>query len=311
MSSHTLRGALEHYLHMRRGFGFKLGSQEKRLRSFVAMMETRGATVITGKLATEWAGGACGPASWSSRLSTVRSFARHVANTDPRTEVPPRGVFPPQRRPRPHIYSDGEIEVLLGAMLALPPEDGLRRWTCHCFFGLLAVTGLRFHEAAGLRREDVDLDAGVLTIRDTKFGKSRLVPVHATTIAILRAYAGRRDSNPERHGSPLFLVGERGRRLRHASIHRTFVAVCHATGLRQPGNRKGPRIHDLRHSYAVRTLVRWYRAGEDVEQLLPVLSTYLGHTHTRDTYWYLSASPELIGQAASRLEARWAGEDAA
>lgn len=306
MSSSTLPDALERYLRMRRSFGFKLVSQETRLRGFVAFMEARDATVITGTLAAEWAGGACGPASWGSRLSTVRSFARHVANTDPRTEIPPSRVFPPQRRTRPYIYSEEEIEALLGAMLALPPKDGLRRWTYHCFFGLLAVTGLRFHEAVRLRREEVDLDAGVLTIRDTKFGKSRLVPVHLTTIAVLRAYAERRDTNPKRHVSPLFLVGERGGGIHHGNIHRAFTAFRRAAGPRQQqGSRQSPRVHDLRHSYAVRILVQWHRAGEDVERLLPVLSTYLGHTHIRDTYWYLSATPELLGHAMSRLEARW------
>ena len=146
--------------------------------------------------------------------------------------------------------------ALLGAMLALPPEDGLRRWAYHCFFGLLAVTGLKFHEAVGLRREDVDLGAGVLTLRDTKFGKPRLVPVHPTTCAVLQAYAERCDISSKRHVNPLFLVGERDGRLHHAKIHRVFIVFCHATGLRQPGDRKGPRVHDLRHSYAVRTLVR-------------------------------------------------------
>ncbi len=297
--------ALERYLRMRRGFGFKLETQELRLRNFVAFMGERGADVVTGKLAIEWAGGGCGPATWSSRLSTIRPFARHLANIDPRTEIPPHGVFPPQRRPRPYIYTDREIADLLAAMRALPPSDGLKRWTYHCFFGLLAVAGLRFSEATNLRREDVDLDSGVLTIRDTKFGKTRLVPIDPTTVAVLAAYAVRRDVCPKRRANPCFLVGDRGAKLHHANIHRVFIAWTRQVGLRGPTTRKGPRVHDLRHSYAVRTLVSWYRAGEDVERLLPVLTTYLGHTHTRDTYWYLSASPELISHAATRLEARW------
>ncbi|GAA0444022.1 MULTISPECIES: tyrosine-type recombinase/integrase [Sphingomonas] len=300
-----LEDSLSRYLAMRRGFGFKLTTQELRLRTFIAFMAARGADVVTGKLAIEWAGGGCGPATWSSRLSTIRSFARHLANTDPRTEIPPSGVFPPQRRPKPYIYSEQEIVDLLRAMLALPPRGGLKPWTLHCFFGLLAVAGLRFSEATNLRREDVDLDSGVLTIRDTKFGKTRLVPIDVTTIAVLEAYALRRDSCPKRRASPYFLVGDRGAQLRHDSVHKVFVAWTREVGLRGPKTRKGPRVHDLRHSYAVRTLVSWYRAGEDVERLLPVLTTFLGHTHTRDTYWYLTASPELMGHAAARLEARW------
>lgn len=301
----ALNDALDRYLTMRRGFGFKLSTQELWLRTFVAFMAERGADVVTGKLAIEWAGGGCGPATWSSRLSTVRSFARHLANTDPRTEIPPNGVFPPQRRPRPYIYSDREIADLLAAMLALPPRDGLRRWTFHCYFGLLAVAGLRFSEATDLRREDVDLDSGVLTIRDTKFGKTRLVPIDTTTVAVLVAYARRRDVCPKRRANPYFLVGERGAHLSHDCIHRVFIAWTRQVGLRGPKSRKGPRVHDLRHTYAVRTLVSWYRAGDDVERLLPVLTTFLGHTHTRDTYWYLTASPELMRHAAMRLEARW------
>lgn len=304
--SSTLPEALERYLCMRRSCGFKLVSQETRLRGFIAFMEGRNAAAITGALAVEWAGGACGPASWGSRLSTVRSFARYVANIDPQTEIPPLRVFPAQRRPLPYIYSEEEIEILLDVMLALPPEDGLRRWTCHCFFGLLAVTGLRFHEAANLRREEVDLDAGVLTIRDTKFGKSRLVPVHPTTVTVLRAYAERRDADPKRRANSRFLVGERSGGIHYGSIHQAFDAFRRAAGpRRQQGGHQRPRVHDLRHSYAVRTLVRWHRTGEDVERLLPVLSAYLGHTHVRDTYWYLSAVPELLGHAMCRLEARW------
>jgi integrase len=300
-----LNDLLERYLSMQRGFGYKLETQEKRLRNFVAFMGERNAVTITGKLAIEWAGGGCGPASWSSRLSTIRSFARHAANTDPLTEIPPRGVFTPRRRPKPYIFTDHEIGDLLAAMLELPPHGSLKRWTFHCFFGLLAVAGLRFSEAANLRRDDADLGTGVLTIRDTKFGKSRLVPIDPTAVVALQGYAARRDASFKRQGSPFFFVGDRGARLYHANLHRAFITWTRQAGLRGPTMRNGPRIHDLRHSYAVRTLVRWYRADEDVERLVPTLTTYLGHTHTRDTYWYLSASPELIGHAATRLEARW------
>jgi integrase len=300
-----LNDVLERYLTMGRAFGYKFETVEKRLRNFVAFMGKRNAVTITGKLAIEWAGGGCGPATWSSRLSTIRSFARHAANTDPQTEIPPSGVFPPRRRPRPHIYTDREIGDLLAAMLALPRHGSFQRWTFHCFFGLLAVAGLRFSEVANLRREDIDLSNGIITIRDTKFGKSRLVPVDPTTVEVLEAYSVRRDASPKRRTSPFFFVGDRGARLLHANIHRVFIAWTRQVGLRGPAMRKGPRIHDLRHSYAVRTLVHWYLAGEDVERLLPTLTTYLGHTHTRDTYWYLTASPELIGHALRRLEERW------
>jgi integrase len=181
----------------------------------------------------------------------------------------------------------------------------LRRWTFHCLFGLLAVTGLRVGEALRLRREDTDLHHGVLTIRDTKFGKSRLVPVHATTREALLRYAAQRDEHPDRQSSPYFFVTERGHRLLIQYVHPVFWKLSRQIGLRGLGDHTGPRLHDLRHRFAVQALVGWYRAGEDVERLLPALSTYLGHSCVRDTYWYLSACPELMEHAAKRLEARW------
>lgn len=301
----ALVDALDGYLKMRRGFGYKLASQEARLRTFVRFMAEREATVITAKLAIEWAGGACGTPTWSSRLSTVRAFARHVANSDPRTEIPPKNVFPPQRRPKPYILTDIEIEDLLTTARDWPSQYGFQRWSLHCIFGLLAVTGLRSSEAINLRRDDVDLCNSLLHIRDTKFGKSRLVPLDRTAVDALSTYAEQRDVRAVTRSSPFFLVGDRGARLRHDSIHRVFMTWAQQAGLRQRGRRGGPRLHDLRHGFAVRTLVRWYRTGEDVDRLMPMLSTYLGHTHTRDTYWYLSAIPELMGHAATKLERHW------
>ncbi|NGO55407.1 tyrosine-type recombinase/integrase, partial [Allomesorhizobium camelthorni] len=191
------------------------------------------------------------------------------------------------------------------AMMSLPPTTGLRRWTYHCCIGLLAVAGLRLGEAIRLRRGDVDLEEGVLTIHHSKFGKSRIVPVHATTVTVLGEYAERRDASSERRGSEFFLVGEHGGRLHKQNIQLVFIKSLRQIGLRGPAGSGGPRIHGLRHTYAVRALLHWYRAGEDVERLLPVLSTYLGHTHTRDTYWYLTACPELMSHAVMRLESRW------
>ena len=202
-----LRSALEKYLSMRKGLGYKYEHQTRRLGDLVAFMEKRKAKTITTKLAMEWA--TLPPdrhATWALRLSDVRGFARHVANFDPRTEVPPVGVLPGLKRAKPYIYSDAEVEALLTAALALPPEDGLRRWTYHTLFGLIAATGMRLSEAMGLERDDVDLDTGVLTVRLTKFGKSRLVPLHPTTSAALRSYANRRDAHlGSRCGSTFFL----------------------------------------------------------------------------------------------------------
>jgi integrase len=241
-------------------------------------MEKRKARIITTKLALEWA--TLPPdrhASWALRLSDVRGFARHVANFDPRTETPPVGMLPGWKRAKPYVYSDAEIDALLTAALALPPEDGLRRWTYHTLFGLIAVTGMRISEAMGLEGDDVDLDAGMLTVRLTKFGKSRLVPLHPTTCTALRGYAARRDAHLGSRRGSTFFVAEQGGRLLHQYVHRVFWRLSREIGLRRPGDHTGPRVHDFRHRFAIRTLLDWYREGKDVEQQLPLLSTYLGH----------------------------------
>ncbi len=302
-----LRSALERYLGMRKGLGYKYQHQTWRLADFVAFMEKREAATITTKLALEWA--TLPPdrhASWALRLSDVRGFARHVANFDPQTEVPPAGMLPsPKRAKLPYVYSDSEINALLAAALALPPEDGLRRWTYHTLFGLIAVTGVRLSEATGLEHGDVDLVAGVLTLRLTKFGKSRLAPLHPTTCMALRAYIDRRTGRLGARCGPTFFVGEKGGRLLHQYVHRVFWRPSREIGLRRPGDRTGPRVHDLRHTFAIRTLIGSYRNGGDVEKNLPALSTYLGHACVRDTYWYLSACPELMQEASRRLDRRW------
>ena len=302
----NLRLTFERYVNMRQGLGYKFQRQAQRLADFVSFMENHEAETITTKLAVKWA--TLPPdrnASWALRLTAVRGFARHVANLNPKTEVPPPGILPPLKRAKPYIYSDEEIIALLAVAMALPPADGLRRWTYHCLFGLLAVTGMRLSEAIGLQRNDVDLEAGVLTIGWSKCGKSRLVPLHPTACAVLRSYSIRRDAHLGSRCSPNFFVAQSGGRLRQPSIHRVFMQLSRGIGLRHHGDRTGPRIHDFRHRFAIRTLVGWYREGTDLEKKLPALSTYLGHTLVRDTYWYLSACPELMQEAARRLDRRW------
>jgi integrase len=296
--------ALDRYLNVRRALGYKLQSQESRLRRFVAFMAEGGAAVITARLAAEWAGSQCGPSTWGSRLATVRAFARYVALTDPRVEVPPSGVFAPRRRPRPYIYTEAQVADLMAAMSDLHPT-GLQARTYQCFFGLIASSGLRFSEAADLRRADINLIGGVVVIRETKFGKSRIIPLHESTTQVLRRYADERDRCSRRKAGAFFFTGDRGAKLNHTNAHKTFIDWTRLAGLRRPGERAGPRIHDLRHTFAVRTLTAWYAAGEDIERRLPELTTYLGHTHSEDTYWYLSACPELLDHARLRLEARW------
>jgi integrase len=305
----ALRSALEQYLSIRQGLGYKYRHQARRLADFVSFMERQGAVAITTKLALAWATlPAERHASWALRLSDVRGFARHVASIDPSTEVPPTGLLPPLKRAKPYVYRDAEIRALLAAALALPPADGLRRWTYHYLFGLIAATGMRLSEALGLQRSDVDLDEGVLTVRQGKFGKSRLVPLHPSTCAGLRDYAERRDAHLGSPPRPHFFVAERGGRLLPQYVYRVFWQVSREVGLRRAGDRTGPRIHDLRHSFAIRTLLGWYRDGLDAAQRLPLLATYLGHASVRDTYWYLSACPQLMEEAARRLDRRWEGQ---
>lgn len=300
-----LRNALQCYVGMRQGLGYKYHGPARRLSDFVTFMEARGAETITRALAMEWVTLIGRQPSWSIRLTDVRCFAQHLAHFDSLTEVPPQDAVPPARRAKPYIYTDTEITALLAAALSLPPANALRRWTYHCLFGLIAVAGLRHSEALNLRRDDVDLDQGILTVRESKFGKSRLVPLHATTVTVLSDYAARRDAHLGAPRSPYFFVAEQGGRLLHQYVHRVFWQLSRQIGLRQKGQRNGPRIHDLRHRFAVQTLINWCRAGEDVERELPVLSTFLGHVCVRDTYWYLSAAPELMTHAARRLDKRW------
>lgn len=303
----ALAAALDDYLGMCQGLGLRLRVPAGLLRRFVAFLEREGAEVITRKLALRWAMAPrhAEPATWAWRLGMVRRFARWRSATDPRTEVPPAGLLPHRfRRPRPYLYTEAELRALMRAAHALPSPRRLRGRTYATLFGLLAVTGVRVSEALALDDGDVALDTDLLTIRRTKFGKSRLVPIHPSTTQALRDYAACRDRLVPRL-TPAFFVSERGTRLVADNTRHTFVVVSRQTGLRvsTAGTRhgRGPRLHDMRHRFAASTLIAWYRAGKDVERELPKLATYLGHVHVNDTYWYLEAVPELLQLAAGRL----------
>ncbi len=304
----TLRQTLHEYVTLRRGLGHKFTQPARGLEGFVTFMEQQDSPFITTKLALEWATRAPGKhASWAIKLAYVRGFARHLQAMDLLTEVPPVGLLPYSGSAKPYIYSDTEVQALITAALTLEPADKLRRWTYHCLFGLLSVTGLRITEALTMKCQDVDLENSILTIRDTKFGKSRYIPIHGSTRQILSEYARRRDEMINPSCSDYFLVAERGGRLFPTYVYPLFLRLSRQIGLRGSNDSKGPRLHDFRHSFAVNTLLRWYKTGEKVEILLPKLSTYLGHSCIRDTYWYLSACPELMDLAAQRLETRWEG----
>jgi integrase len=308
----TLRQAVQEYLSLRRDLGFKLQDAGKGLLDFVTFMEQHRASYITQALALAWAQQPLNvqPAHWARRLSFVHGFARYRSATDPRTQIPPQGLLPFQpKRARPYLYSDDEIRSLLRAARNMPcryERSELRPSTYHCLFGLLSVSGLRLGEARNLELQDVDLKAAVLTIRGTKFGKSRLVPLHASTCKVLADYIARRNRHwAARPVSSYLFVSNRGNRLDGAEIHRTFYALSRRIGLRGVADSHGPRLHDMRHVFATNTLVHWYKSDQDPERRLPILSAYLGHVHVADTQWYLSGSPELMREAMRRLEHRW------
>ena len=310
----ALRSALPGYLALRRSLGFKLKDAGLQLPRFVGFMEQRHAEHITARLALEWSkqSTTVQPADWARRLGFVRGFAKYMSATDAATEVPAAGLLPHRSgRARPYLYSGQEIERLLAAALELPtawPSTSLRPRMFHCLFGLLSVTGLRISEALHLRVADVDLVDGILTIRGAKLGKDRLVPIHPSTCEVLAEYMRQREQMLGSRRAEHLFVSHRGNRLDGGHVHRTFYALSRRTGLRAPGANHGPRLHDLRHRFAMQTLLRWYSSGDDVARRLLVLSTYLGHVHVKDTYWYLNAWPELMAQAMVRLERRWGGE---
>ena len=255
------------------------------LCQFIAFLAPSGAEFITTALALEWA---TEPEdvqqAWRARrLSEVRQFARYAHAVDPRHEVPPKRLLPYRRqRPQPYIYSDAEIDDLIGAAHDLSGQ--LRPRTYSTMLGLLAVTGMRSGEVVRLDRDDVDLRQGVLTIRESKFGKSRLNLCHDTTLQALSDYATWRDEHCPHPQSPAFFLSEHANRINRSTFRKTFRSLSYQTGLRGPAGSRGPRLHDLRHTFSVRTLIRWYRDGVDVDRYLPRLSTWLGHSCIANTY---------------------------
>ena len=301
----ALRAAAGQYLAMRRALGFKLDTQGRQLMSFIGYCEARGAEHITAELALAWAMQACRGSSdevyWSRRLMVVRFCARHLKALDPATEVPPGDMLPHHyRRIAPHLYSPGEISALMAAAGRLEPP--LRAATWQTLIGLLAVTGMRKCEACRLDRGQVDLDAAALTITDAKFGKARRVFLHPTAVAALRRYEQVRGQLCPPPRAPSFFVSTRGTRLSEHTLTHTFAALLDDAEIQAPTGRRRPRLHDLRHSFTVASLLELYRDGGDVQARLPLLSTWLGHVDPKSTYWYLQAVPELLALAAGRLE---------
>lgn len=300
-----LRRALNEYLTLRRALGFNLDVQGGLLHRFVDFADAEGVSFITRDVALRWSTEpkGCHPAQWAKRLGIVRRFAEYQSAQDIRTEIPPADLLPHrfQRKP-PYIYKDDEIARLVEAAKRLHSPTGLRAATFSTLFGLLAVTGMRVGEAIALERQDADLTAGVLTVRQGKFGKSRLVPLHTSTVKVLRNYARLRDRTLTTATASSFFVSRRGERLSRSSVKSTFVALSKQIGLRSATDHRGPRIHDLRHAFATRTLLHLYRTADDAERHVATLATYLGHANVQNTYWYLSGVPELFRLVSMRLE---------
>jgi integrase/recombinase XerD len=303
----ALESSLVDYLALRRSLGYKLERGGELLEDFVAYLDRAGADHVTVELAVAWATLPANPESgWrAQRLGVARCFARYLNAIDPRHEVPPTRLLPPgTTRPAPYLYSEAEIARLMAAARSL--RTRLYAATIETVIGLLAVSGLRVGELIRLDRDDVDFGLGVLIVRNSKAGKSRMVPLHPTSTEALKAYALERDSL--RPGAaPSFFISTAGTRLLSGNLNTVFNEMLGRAGLPLRSARKGPRLADLRHSFAVSTVLDWHQSAAEVQVSLPLLSSFLGHANPVSTYWYLSASPELLVAAAARLDTAGAG----
>jgi len=301
----TLSRQLQDYLNLRRQLGFKLNTEGRLLPSFVRLAKQQGARFITTKLALRWA--TMSPNTTQKtracRLCMVRKFAEYLSTVEPRTEVPAQKLIPYKfSRREPYHYTDNQVRQLIGAARQIHPSRRIKGLTFSTLLGLLAVTGMRVGEALALDFQDLDFAKGLLTIRQAKGNKSRLVPLHSSTVQALQRYASIRDGLYPHPISQNFFVSEGSIRPKYEAMRRWFIMATCQVGLRQSAGRSGPRMHDLRHYFAIRTLLDWYRCDANVDARLPELATFLGHSHVSDTYWYLSAVPELLELATRRWE---------
>jgi len=308
----NMQSRVQAYLAERRRLGFQLKSPGRALMNFAQYVDALDqAGPLTLDVMITWARqdqqGRHRAETWARRLKLLRPFARYLQQFEPETAVPDESVFGPiPGWLMPHIYRDAEIVDLLAAARSLPPCGGLRSCTYETLFGLIASTGLRLSEARHLLDSDVDLQQGLLTIRQTKFAKSRLLPLHPTTVDALHRYRQARNRYVSATANTPFFIGSRGRRLgcvlSDQQVHRVFRRLCHHLGWENRGAHDGPRIHDLRHTFAVRRVMLWHQQGTDIDQAMLALSTYMGHAKISHTYWYLTAVPELMAVAAGKFE---------
>lgn len=302
----ALRQMAEEYLAIRRNLGFKLVDHGRLVVQFVDYLDDVGASLITTERALAWLRlrATASPFRQRQRLAAVREFARYIQSIDPQREVPSKELLPIrlQQRP-PYLYSEDEIARLMAAARSIPTP--LQAATYETLIGLLAVTGMRLGEAIGLDRRDVDVTGQLVVIRHGKFNKARQVPLHLSTVEALQAYSQLRDRLCARPRSASFFLSSRGGRVSRSRVHAAFADLRDQTGLSTTHRSRPPRLHDLRHTFVLRTLLNWYQAGADVQAKLPLLSTYLGHVDPKSTYWYFQTAPELLALAAERLELTW------
>ena len=298
-----LRELLDDYLVTRRMLGAKLEESDRLLHHFVEYLDKHQVEHITTERALAWATvpQQALPFYRARRLAEVRHFATYARAIDPKHQVPPERLLPtPRSRRNPYLYHDDDIIALMDGCHDLTGQ--IRPFTYATIVGLLSVTGMRSGEVVQLNHDDVDIQQGIITILNSKFGKSRLNPCHDTTRQALAAYVIRRNEHLSGFGSNPFFVSEKGTRISTHTLRETFAKLCGNTGLRHPGQHHSPRLHDLRHRFAIKTLMQWYREQCDMALCLPRLATWLGHVNISSTYWYLTAIPELMELAAHHLD---------
>jgi integrase len=301
----SLSKPLAEYLDLRRQLGFKAEREAWLLTKFVAFLRAEQSAFVTVELALAWAKQPTDahPSWWASKLSVVRGFAKHLHLIDARHQVPPRDLLPRySRRTTPSIYSSEEIARLLQAAREMPSRitKGLpfRRATYETLFGLVAATGMRIGEAIRLDASDIDRTNQLLVVRESKFGKSREVVLHESVMRALLLYAEQRERAHPRRRSPSFFISLAGTRLIYNNVHGTFARLLRRADI----HRTKARIHDLRHTFIVRTILQWHRQGVDINSRMPVLSTYVGHRDPSATYWYVSATPELMALVGRKVQ---------
>ena len=299
---------LQRYLEVRRNLGYDLGTSERVLKQFVSFLETKNETHLKTDLFLQWKQvfGKAAQSTWAHRLGMVRLFASWLHSLDPCHEIPPQSLIPNRyRRKPPYIYSDDEIRRIIEAAGLLPSKNGFRAITYPAFFGLVSVTGLRISEAISLNDRDIDLENGIVMLHNGKNGKDRILPVTECTKNHLQEYARKRDRLLGYAPEPFF-VSDEGIRLTDCIVRYNFANVCQMIGLRTEQrfhkHGVGPRVHDLRHTFAVKVLMNWYREGKNIDQEMLKLVTYLGHQSVSHTYWYIEAVPELLALASQRVE---------